>query len=184
MGLIYKRIHQALVLSVSLALLLATGIPVLFPTDEKNVNQKEEKPEVEPVAENPALAETKETKVCLEVTEEERDLLARAVYSEARGEPYQGQVAIAAVILNRVGHENFPDEVDEVVFQPAAFTAVQDGQFWLTPDETAYAAVQEALEGWDPSGGAVYYYNPATATSGWIYSREVVAAIGKHLFAV
>lgn len=118
------------------------------------------------------------------ISEADLELLARAVYSEARGEPFQGQIAIAAVILNRVEHENFPDAIAEVIYQPAAFTAVQDGQFWLSPDNTAYAAVKEALKGEDPSGGAIYYYNPATATSAWIYSRPVITAIGKHVFAV
>ena len=177
-------IRKALILGVSLALFLAAGTSILIPADLNEAKSAEKKLATSPTAESPAAAEPEVTEVSLAVTEEERDLLARAVYSEARGEPFQGQVAIAAVILNRVEHESFPDEVDEVIFQPAAFTAVQDGQFWLIPDETAYAAVQEALEGRDPSGGATYYYNPATATSRWIYSREVITAIGKHLFAV
>lgn len=177
-------IRKALIFGVSLALFLAAGTPILIPDDLNEAIPTEENQKTSPTAESPAAAEPEVAEVSQAVTEEERDLLARAVYSEARGEPFQGQVAIAAVILNRVEHENFPDEVDEVIFQPAAFTAVQDGQFWLTPDETAYAAVQEALEGRDPSGGATYYYNPATATSGWIFTREVITAIGKHLFAV
>jgi|SRR5690554_2937270 len=118
------------------------------------------------------------------VSDEEIDLLARAVYSEARGEPFQGQVAIAAVILNRVDHGDFPDTINDVIFQPWAFTAVHDGQFWLTPDSTAYQAVREALAGEDPTDGAIYYYNPVTATNQWIRSRTIITSIGKHVFAL
>lgn len=118
------------------------------------------------------------------ISDEEMELLARAVYSEARGEPFQGQVAIAAVILNRVDNEDFPNTIKGVIFQPWAFTAVHDGQFWLTPDETAYEAVEEALAGNDPTEGAIYYYNPVTATNQWIRSREIITTIGKHVFAV
>jgi len=118
------------------------------------------------------------------ISDEEMELLARAVYSEARGEPFQGQVAIAAVILNRVDNEDFPNTIKGVIFQPWAFTAVHDGQFWLTPDESAYAAVEEALAGNDPTEGAIYYYNPVTATNQWIRSREIITTIGKHVFAV
>ena len=117
-------------------------------------------------------------------TAEEIDLLARAVYSEARGEQFEGQVAIAAVIMNRVEHPNFPDSIPGVIFEPQAFTAVSDGQFWLQPDQTAYRAVEEALKGEDPSGGALYYYNPATATSPWIFSRRTITRIGNHVFAL
>lgn len=118
------------------------------------------------------------------VSDKEMELLARAVYSEARGEPFKGQVAIAAVILNRVNHPDFPNTISGVIYQPWAFTAVHDGQFWLTPGEEAYAAVKEALAGEDPSGGAVFYYNPATASNRWIYSRPIIATIGKHVFAL
>lgn len=112
------------------------------------------------------------------------DLLARAVYSEARGEPYEGQVAIAAVILNRVSHDNFPNTVAGVIFEPRAFTAVADGQFWLEPNEQAKKAVRDAINGWDPTGGAIYYFNPNTATSGWIWSRPQIKQIGKHIFCM
>ncbi len=117
-------------------------------------------------------------------TEKEMEFLARAVYSEARGECFDGQVAVAAVILNRLENPEFPDSIKEVIFQPRAFTAVDDGQFWLEPDENSYRAVKEALKGLDPSSGALYYYNPQTATSGWIFSRRVVIVIGRHSFAV
>ena len=118
------------------------------------------------------------------VTKEEIDLMARAVYSEARGEPFQGQVAVAAVVINRVLHPLFPDTVRGVIFQPWQFTAVHDGQFWLQPDQQAYRAVEYALNGWDPSQGAIYYYNPRTATSRWVFYRTVIIKIGEHYFAV
>ncbi|HZG60301.1 MAG TPA: spore cortex-lytic enzyme [Anoxybacillus sp.] len=109
-------------------------------------------------------------------------LMANAVYGEARGEPYIGQVAVAAVILNRLNHSSFPNTVAGVIFQPGAFTAVADGQIWLTPNETARKAVLDAINGWDPSEGAIYYFNPDTATSGWIWSRPQIKRIGKHIF--
>lgn len=118
------------------------------------------------------------------VSDEEITLLARAVYSEARGEPFQGQVAIAAVILNRVEDPNFPDTISAVIYQPWAFTAVHDGQFWLTPNQEAYDAVEAALAGEDPSEGAVFYYNPVTASNRWIRSRPIITTIGKHVFAL
>lgn len=111
-------------------------------------------------------------------------LLARTVYGEARGEPYEGQVAVAAVILNRLENPAFPDTVAGVIFQPRAFTAVDDGQIWLEPNETAYKAVHDAINGWDPSSGAVYYFNPITATSAWIWSRPQIKRIGKHIFCM
>jgi len=114
----------------------------------------------------------------------EMKLLARAVYGEARGEPYEGQVAIAAVVLNRVRNPAFPNTISGVIFQPGAFTAVDDGQIWLEPNETAYKAVKDALNGWDPSGEALYYFNPATATSKWIWSRPQIKRIGRHIFCL
>lgn len=113
-------------------------------------------------------------------------LMARAVNGEARGEPYEGQVAVAAVILNRVKHPSFPNSIAGVIYQPGAFTAVTDGQINvpIDPDSTVYKACQDAMNGWDPTGGAIYYYNPATATNQWIFSRQVVKTIGRHRFAV
>jgi N-acetylmuramoyl-L-alanine amidase len=110
-------------------------------------------------------------------------LLARAIHGEARGESYEGQVAIAAVILNRVRHVSFPNTIAGVIYQPGAFTAVSDGQINLTPNEQSYRAAQDALNGWDPSGGAIYYWNPVTATSRWVWSRPIIKRIGKHVFA-
>ena len=111
-------------------------------------------------------------------------LLAKCVYAEARGEPYTGQVAVAAVILNRVANPNFPNTISGVIYQPWAFTAVHDGQISLEPDQTAYNAAQDALNGWDPTYGCIYYYNPTTATSQWIFSRQTVVQIGRHIFAI
>lgn len=110
-------------------------------------------------------------------------LLARVIYGEARGESYEGQVAIGAVVLNRVRHPSFPNSIAGVIYQPGAFTAVSDGQINLTPNEQAYRAAQDALNGWDPTGGAIYYWNPATATSRWVWSRPIIKQIGKHVFA-
>lgn len=110
------------------------------------------------------------------------DLMANAVYGESRGEPYIGQVAVAAVILNRVDSASFPNTVSGVIFQPGAFTAVADGQIWLTPNETAKKAVRDAINGMDPTGGCEYYFNPETATSKWIWTRPQVKTIGKHIF--
>jgi N-acetylmuramoyl-L-alanine amidase len=109
-------------------------------------------------------------------------LLARAVHGEARGEPYTGQVAIAAVILNRTRNPKFPSTVAGVIYQPGAFTAVTDGQINLSPGESAIRAARDALNGWDFSGGAIYYFNPATSTNKWIWSRPLIKIIGKHRF--
>nr|WGD85311.1 spore cortex-lytic enzyme [Bacillus subtilis] len=109
-------------------------------------------------------------------------LLAQAVYGEARGEPYEGQVAIAAVILNRLNSPLFPNSVAGVIFEPLAFTAVADGQIYMQPNETAREAVLDAINGWDPSEEALYYFNPDTATSPWIWGRPQIKRIGKHIF--
>ncbi len=111
-------------------------------------------------------------------------LLARCIYGEARGEPYTGQVAIGAVILNRVENSRFPNTIAGVIYQPGAFTVVTDGQINLTPNSTALSAARDALNGWDPTNGCIYYYNPATATSAWIWSRPIKLKIGRHNFCV
>lgn len=115
-------------------------------------------------------------------SENDIQLMSNAVYGEGRGEPYEGQVAIAAVIINRVKDSRFPNSISDVIFEPLAFTAVADGQIYMTPDETAKRAVMDAVNGWDPSGGLVYYFNPDTATSAWMFQRERVKKIGKHWF--
>lgn len=109
-------------------------------------------------------------------------LLARLISAEARGEPYTGQVAVGAVVLNRVNHPSFPNSISSVIYQTDAFTCMYDGQFDQPIAESAYRAARDALSGWDPSGGAVYYFNPATATSKWIWSRPAIVTIGKHIF--
>ena len=111
-------------------------------------------------------------------------LLARCVNGEARGEVYEGQVAVAAVILNRVRHPSFPNTISGVIYQPGAFTAVADGQINepIEPNSTVYKACEDAMNGWDPSGGAIYYFNPETATNKWIWSRPLIIQIGRHRF--
>ena len=110
------------------------------------------------------------------------NLLARAIYGEARGESYTGQVAVGAVILNRVKSSSFPNTIAGVIYQSGAFDAVSDGQINLTPDSTAKKAAQDAMNGWDPTYGAIYYFNPNTATNKWIWSRPMTVTIGKHRF--
>ena len=110
------------------------------------------------------------------------NLLARLVYAEARGESYTGQVAVAAVVLNRVKNSSFPNSVSGVIYQKGAFSVVNDGQINLTPNQTAINAAQDAINGWDPTYGAIYYFNPKTATNSWIWSRQVTVTIGNHRF--
>lgn len=111
-------------------------------------------------------------------------LMAKAIYAEGRGESYTGQVAIGAVIMNRVRSSKFPNTVAGVIYQKGAFTAVSDGQINLEPNQSAYNAAKDAMNGWDPTYGCLYYYNPAVATSAWIFNRKTVTVIGKHVFAI
>ena len=117
-------------------------------------------------------------------SESDLQLMARAINGEARGEPYEGQVAVGAVILNRVRSSSFPNTIAGVIYEPGAFTAVADGQINvpIAEDSTVYKAAQDALNGWDPTGGAIYYFNPDTATNRWIWSRPLIKQIGKHRF--
>lgn len=110
------------------------------------------------------------------------ELLARVINGEARGEPYEGQVAVGAVVLNRVDHPSFPNSISGVVYQKGAFTAVDDGQINAEMYASSHRAARDALNGWDPTGGAIYYYNPRTATNQWIRTREVICTIGEHVF--
>ena len=114
----------------------------------------------------------------------EIQLIARAINGEARGEPYEGQVAVGAVILNRVKDSRFPNTISGVIYQAGAFTAVSDGQInaAISQDSSVYKAARDAMNGWDPTGGCVYYFNPSTATNKWIWSRPLVKTIGKHRF--
>lgn len=111
-------------------------------------------------------------------------VLSKIISGEARGESFVGQVAVGAVIVNRVKNPNFPNTVYGVVFEPGAFTAVSDGQYYRPPSSSAVKAARSAISGWDPTGGALYYWNPAKATSRWIWSRRIVARIGKHVFGI
>jgi N-acetylmuramoyl-L-alanine amidase len=110
------------------------------------------------------------------------NLLARLISAEARGEPYTGQVAVGAVVLNRTKHPSFPHSISGVIYQKGAFTCLQDGQFYEPVSDSATKAAKDALNGWDPSGGAIYYFNPSTATNAWIWSRPLIVVIGKHRF--
>jgi spore germination cell wall hydrolase CwlJ-like protein len=111
-------------------------------------------------------------------------LLGKLIHAEARGEPYIGQVAVGAVVMNRLQSPLFPKSISGVIFEPGAFDAIIDGQFYLQPDTDAIRAAQDAIAGWDPTGGAIYYYNPAKTTSYWIWGRPVVMVIGQHYFAL
>ncbi|WP_261303872.1 spore cortex-lytic enzyme [Paenibacillus andongensis] len=128
-------------------------------------------------------AKTWETLRNYSVNQAELDMLAKVIYSEARGESYEGQVAVGAVVMNRLQSSKFPNSIQGIIFEPGAFTAVSDGQYWLKPDATAYMAAQDAVRGWDPTKGALYYFNPDTATSKWIWSRPQTVRIGHHIFA-
>ena len=117
-------------------------------------------------------------------TNEEVNLLAKVISAEARGESYEGQVAVGAVILNRVAHPSFPDTISGVIYQNGAFSCVYDSNWYAPVAESAYRAAQDALNGWDPTGGAVYYYNPAKTSNAWMRSRKVIKVIGSHYFCV
>lgn len=116
------------------------------------------------------------------LNQSEMDILARVIYSEARGESYKGKVAVGAVVMNRIQSNKFPNNIRGVVFQPGAFSSVDDGQYWLKPDRSAYLAAYDAVRGWDPTYGSLYYFNPETATSKWIWSRPQTVTIGNHIF--
>ena len=117
-------------------------------------------------------------------TESEISLLARIISAESRGEPYEGQVAVGAVILNRIDHPSFPNTLSGVIFQPSAFSCVNDGQINEPVSDSALKAAQDAINGWDPSGGAIYYYNPTKSTNKWIFSRTIICSIGNHKFCM
>ncbi|MUV39759.1 N-acetylmuramoyl-L-alanine amidase [Lentibacillus sp. JNUCC-1] len=148
-------------------------------------NKKQTAPKKQPdQKEQPSTTPTGTSKVNVPQGYSQNDikLLANAVHGESRGESYVGQVAVAAVILNRVQSPTFPNTVSGVIFEPRAFTAVADGQIWLTPNDESKRAVLDAINGWDPSGNALYYFNPDTATSAWIWTRPQIKKIGKHIF--
>lgn len=130
------------------------------------------------------IANINETYAASTSSTSDLQLMARAINGEARGEPYEGQVAVGAVILNRVKNSNFPNTIAGVIYQPGAFTAVADGQINepIAEKSTVYKAAKDAMNGWDPTGGAIYYFNPNTATNKWIWSRPLIKTIGKHRF--
>lgn len=136
------------------------------------------------VADGVAGVKTWETLKKVSVNKAELDMLAKIIYAEARGESYKGQVAVGAVVMNRLASSSFPDTIKGVIEQPRAFTAVDDGQYSLKPDKIAYQAAEDAIQGNDPTGDALYYFNPDTATSKWIWSRKQTVKIGNHIFAV
>ncbi|WP_425484290.1 spore cortex-lytic enzyme [Halobacillus locisalis] len=156
------------------------GVPKEQQSDQGQQGQQQGQQQENEVTEQPD--EPTAVNVPSGYSQNDIQLMANAVYGEARGEPYVGQVAVAAVIINRVSSPSFPNSVSGVIFEPRAFTAVSDGQIWLTPNETAKEAVLDALNGWDPSGQAIYYFNPNTATSSWIWTRPQIKQIGKHVF--
>lgn len=129
---------------------------------------------------------SKKSDVYAAATTDNVQLLARAINGEARGEPFEGQVAVGAVILNRVGDSRFPKTIAGVIYQPGAFTAVSDGQIYVAidPKSTVVKAARDALNGWDPTDGCLYYWNPKTATSKWIWTRQIKKVIGKHYFGI
>lgn len=154
-------------------------------SQQKEQPQQEEQPEQKEQPQQQEQAEATETtavNVPQGFSQNDIDLMANAVHGEARGEPYEGKVAVASVILNRTEDAAFPNTVSGVIFEPRAFTAVADGQIWLEPNEEAKRAVLDAVNGWDPTGNATYYFNPDTATSEWIWSRPQIKKIGKHIF--
>ena len=151
------------------------------PSGQKQQNTAPQ-PSKQPKATTPKQSKPTAANVPAGFSQNDIQLMANAVYGESRGEPYIGQVAVASVILNRVNHASFPNSISGVIFEPRAFTAVADGQIWLTPNEQAKKAVIDAINGWDPTGEALYYFNPDTATSAWIWTRPQIKQIGKHIF--
>ncbi len=128
------------------------------------------------------MTSSKNTSNSSNTTSSDTNLLSRIIYAEARGEPYSGQVAVGAVVLNRVASSSYPNTISGVIYQSGAFDAVRDGQINMKPDSTAISAAKDAINGWDPSYGCTFYFNPATATSKWIWSKTQVVKIGKHIF--
>jgi len=162
---------------VAVAVILATGIGLwnYFGTEDKGLDET-----MDGVLAEVAPAFTKGVG---QVTSKDTIILAKVISGEARGEPYIGQVAVGAVVINRTKNPNFPNSVYGVVFEPGAFDAVKDGQYYREPTASALRAAKDAINGWDPTNGALYYWNPVTATSSWIWSRPILMRIGKHVFA-
>lgn len=154
--------------------------------DIKKLNDKKIEEELEKAlkrAEKEVSSESLPTQASTNYQNKDLYLLARVINAEARGEPYIGQVAVGAVIINRTKHPGFPKTISGVIYQPGAFTSVTDGQINANIEPTAYRAARDALNGWDPTNGCIYYYNPAKTTNRWIWGRKVMLVIGKHRFA-
>lgn len=166
----------------STVVVICTAFYFLLATNQQQEVQKQTEQPAESQATPVATTAAQKTFSASQLSDNDLKLMANAVFGEARGEPYIGQVAIAAVILNRTKSSSFPNTPSAVIFEPRAFTAVADGQIYLTPNENAKKAVKDALKGWDPSEGCTYYFNPETATSKWIWGRPQVKKIGKHIF--
>jgi N-acetylmuramoyl-L-alanine amidase len=163
--------RKAILLVVVLSLLMAVGIWQQL----KDLNQEENTPY--------GALEVAASKGPGTVSSNDVYVLSKIIHGEARGESFLGQVAVGAVIVNRTRNANFPNSVYGVVFEPGAFDAVSDGQYYSTPNASSVRAARSAINGWDPTGGALYYWNPVTATSRWIWSRPIIARIGRHVFA-
>lgn len=136
----------------------------------------------EKTLEKMGISSSKNSSNSITTTSSNTNLLGRLIYAEARGESYEGQVAVGAVVLNRVSSSSFPNTISGVIYQKGAFDAVSDGQINMSPNKTALSAAKDAINGWDPTYGCTFYFNPATATSKWIWSKTQVVRIGKHIF--
>jgi spore germination cell wall hydrolase CwlJ-like protein len=163
------------------------NVPPSTPSPNKKdvrLSQPESKQEKNSVSNTPPKATQPAKSTSRGVSrDDDIDLLARAIHAETKGEPYLGQVAVGAVMLNRVTHPSFPNTLAGVIYQPCAFEPIKRGAINEAPDASACNAARDALDGWDPTGGAVYFWNPSSATSGWIWTRKVTLSIGKHVFA-
>lgn len=147
-------------------------------------SQSESKQEKDPVSDTPPKAAQPAKSIARGISrDDDINLLARAIHAETKGEPYLGQIAVGAVILNRITHPSFPNTLAGVIYQPCAFEPTKSGSINETPSASAYNAAKDALDGWDPTGGAIYFWNPSSATSRWIWTRKITLSIGKHVFA-
>jgi len=184
MGKLLKRYSLFILLlfmSFILSILSAKLIYDIKRANYENIERKLEK--ALDSTDKEVLKESVETQGSTSYQNKDLYLLARVINGEARGEPYIGQVAIGAVIINRTKHPGFPKTISGVIYQPGAFTCVSDGQINAKLGPTALKAARDALNGWDPTNGCIYYYNPAKTTNKWIWSRKVMLVIGKHRFA-
>jgi len=177
-------------LMISMLLFVAAGSYMMHSVSQKNTKAKEV--QVHKPAKKILSAKTVEKKEdsSAEISQKDKKLLAHLVHAEAKGEPYEGKVAVARVVLNRVEHKEFPDTVKEVIYEKNAFSPVQNGSIHKPYDKESYKAVQDAVEDKEEASDnskeeeLLYFYNPDTATSNWITTREVIRTIGNHAFAI